>query len=226
MTRPRVLLSWSSGKDSAWALHTLRMQDEVDVVGLLTTVNETHERVAMHAVRRTVLKAQAQALGLPLIEATIPYPCSNEQYELVMRGVTERALRDGITHMAFGDLYLKEVRAYREEKLEGTGLKPIFPLWGMDTAALAKTIIEAGVLAHLTCVDPKQISPALVGTRFDHELLAALPETADPCGENGEFHTFVSAGPMFKAPVDIVVGERIERDGFHFADILLHSSSP
>lgn len=218
--KKRVLLSWSSGKDSAWTLHELRKQSDVEVVGLLTTVNETHDRVAMHAVRRELLLAQAEATGLPLWQVNIPSPCSNERYEEVMRQVVGRAGEEGITHMAFGDLFLEDIRAYRESRLEGTGLEPIFPLWQRPTLDLAREMIAGGLIAHLTCVDPKQVPQDLVGRRFDESLLSDLPQSADPCGENGEFHSFVSAGPMFRAPVEIQIGDTLERDGFWFADVV------
>lgn len=218
--RRRALLSWSSGKDSAWALHVLRTRHpEIEVVGLLTTVNATHERVAMHAVRRRLLHLQAEAAGVPLREVEIPSPCTNEQYEQAMGAAVEAALADSVDTMAFGDLFLEDIRAYREEKLAGTGLEPIFPLWGTPTDALADEMLAAGLGATITCVDPNQVPRELCGRAWDRELLAALPDGADPCGENGEFHTFVHAGPMFSAPVPIARGEVVERDGFVFADL-------
>ena len=218
--RRRALLSWSSGKDSAWTLHVLRTRHpEVELVGLLTTVNVTHERVAMHAVRRRLLRLQAAAAGLPVREVEIPSPCTNEQYEQAMGAAVEAALADGVDTMAFGDLFLEDIRAYREEKLAGTGLEPVFPLWGTPTDELADEMLAAGLAATITCVDPKQVSRELCGRDWDAELIAALPDSADPCGENGEFHTFVHAGPMFSAPVPITRGEVVERDGFVFADL-------
>ncbi|HEX9621230.1 MAG TPA: hypothetical protein VF989_13895 [Polyangiaceae bacterium] len=219
--RRRVLLSWSSGKDSAWALHVLRRTPGIDVVGLLTTVNESANRVAMHAVRAEVLNAQARAAGLPLWRAGIPERCSNEEYERVMRGVVERAKGDGITAMAFGDLFLEDVRRYREEHLRGTGIEPLFPLWGEPTGELARAMLDAGVGAFVTAVDPKQIDPSFVGRAWDPSFLAELPRGADPCGENGEFHSFVWRGPMLKAPVPVRVGETVARGGFVFADLVL-----
>jgi uncharacterized protein (TIGR00290 family) len=215
----RVLLSWSSGKDAAWALHTLRQTPDVAIVGLLTTLNGAHERVAMHAVRRSLLRAQAGAVGLPVREVDLPWPCSNDEYERIMAGVCAAAVADGVTHIAFGDLFLSDVRAYREERLRGTGLEPLFPLWGQDTAALAREMVGAGLQAVLTCVDPEQLDPACVGRAFDRNLLDALPAHVDPCGERGEFHTFVHAGPMFTHPLDVRVGELVERDGFWFVDV-------
>jgi uncharacterized protein (TIGR00290 family) len=218
--KPKALLSWSSGKDSAWALHVLRQLGEVDVVGLLTTINRVHDRVAMHAVRTELLRAQADAAGLPLWEVPIPSPCSNAEYEAAMAAAMERARRDGITHVAFGDLFLEDIRRYREEKLAGAGVLPLFPLWGEDTARLARTMIAGGLRATLTCVDPKQMPRALAGRDFDERLLAELPASVDPCGERGEFHSFAWAGPMFRAPVRVALGEIVERDGFVFADLL------
>ncbi len=218
--KPKTLLSWSSGKDSAWALHILRQRAEHDVVALLTTVNEPAERVAMHAVRRSLLRAQAEAAGLPVWEALIPSPCSNEQYEAVMRGVVERAQAEGITHVAFGDLFLEDIRAYRERQLSGTGIEPVFPLWQEPTDQLARTMIAAGLRAHVTCVDPRQLDARFAGRAYDSAFLAELPDGVDPCGENGEFHSFVSAGPMFREALSVRVGEVVERDGFVFADVL------
>jgi uncharacterized protein (TIGR00290 family) len=214
----RVLLSWSSGKDSAWALHTLRQTAGVEVVGLLTTLNEAFDRAAMHAVRRELLQAQARAVGLPLREVMLPWPCPNEEYERRMSAATKKARDDGVTHIAFGDLFLEDVRTYREEKLAGTGIEPIFPLWGRDTRQLATEMVDAGLRAVLTCVDPRHLDPAVVGAEF-HEVVSKLPEGVDPCGERGEFHTFVYSGPMFSYPLRIEVGERVERDGFWFADV-------
>jgi uncharacterized protein (TIGR00290 family) len=215
----RVLLSWSSGKDSAWTLYVLRQMPDVQVVGLLTTMNETFERVAMHAVRRQLLHAQANAAGLPMREVLLPWPCPNEEYERRMAAAVEAVRSEGVTHVAFGDLFLEDIRAYRESKLRGTGIDPLFPIWGRDTRELAGEMIAGGLRAVLTCVDPKQLDPSFVGREF-HEIVAALPAAVDPCGERGEFHTFTYAGPMFSKPLSIVVGEKVERDGFHFADVL------
>ena len=218
-TRPRALLAFSSGKDSAWALHVLRSAGELDVIGLFTTVNQVHDRVAMHAVRRELLRAQAESAGLPLWEVDIPSPCSNEEYEDAMRGLVRRALAHGVEVVAFGDLFLEDIRRYREERLKDTGLRPVFPLFGLATDALAREMIDGGLSAVLTCVDPKKLPKEFVGRRFDRELLAALPEGVAPCGENGEFHTFVTHGPMLRTPLDVAVGPVIERDGFVFADV-------
>jgi len=217
---PKVLLSWSSGKDSAWALHLLRKRKDIQVVGLLTTVNEVFERVAMHAVRTELLRAQAEAVGLPLWQVQLPCPCSNEEYERIMSQAMDRAGREGIAGVAFGDLFLEDVRRYREERMRGTGLEPLFPLWGLPTAELSRTMVAAGLKAHLTCVDPNQIGAAFAGRLYDDDLLNELPPSADPCGERGEFHTFVHDGPMFSRPLCVRAGEIVERDGFIFADML------
>jgi uncharacterized protein (TIGR00290 family) len=219
MSRPRVALSWSSGKDSAWTLHRLRQDPGIEVAALVTTVNAEFNRVAMHAVRQELLHAQAEAAGLPLIEVPIPYPCSNAEYESRMRTLIERLRGERIERMAFGDLYLADIRAYREQQLQGTGIAPLFPLWNEPTAALARNMIAGGLRAVLTCVDPKQLAPAFCGRRFDAELLDTLPTGVDPCGENGEFHSFACAGPMFRAPIAVEAGETVERDGFVFTDL-------
>ncbi len=211
-------LSWSSGKDSAWSLEMLRRGGEHQVTGLFTTVNAQFDRVAMHAVRRTLLEAQANAAGLPLHVIDIPYPCPNADYERIMGAFVAKAQAHGIVAMAFGDLFLADIRAYRERQLAGTGIAPLFPLWGRDTRALAAEMIDGGLVAHVTCVDPRKLDRAFAGRRFDHALLADLPAGIDPCGENGKFHTFVSAGPMFHAAVPVRAGEVVERDGFVFAD--------
>jgi uncharacterized protein (TIGR00290 family) len=218
--RRKVVLSWSSGKDSAWTLHLLRQDPRYEVVGLLTTVNTTHERVAMHSTRRSILEAQARAAGLPLRVIPLPWPCSNEIYEREMRGATEAILRDGATHIAFGDLFLDEIRDYRLKQLEGTGLDPIFPVWGAPTAPLARQMIDSRFHAVLTCVDPRKLPRSFAGRTFDHALLADLPPDVDPCGENGEFHTCVLAGPIFDQPISASVGEVVEREGFCFCDLV------
>lgn len=220
--RPRALLSWSSGKDCAWALHLLRERDEVDVVGLVTTFNEAVGRVAMHGVRMELVRAQAAAANLPLWEVPLPWPCSNDAYERRMVEVFARARVDDVRVFAFGDLHLADVRGYRERQLATTGIEAAFPLWGnpADTPGLARRMLAAGLGATLTCVDPRQLSPAFVGRNFDAALLADLPATVDPCGERGEFHTFCHAGPMFDAPIGIALGERVEREGFWFADLV------
>ena len=217
--KPRALLSWSSGKDSAWTLHVLRQQGEVDVVALLTTVNAVYDRVAMHAVRAELLRAQADAAGLPLWTVPIPSPCTNAEYEAAMSAALQRARGEGITVAAFGDLFLEDIRRYREEKLADTGLRPLFPLWGIPTDALARDMVAGGLRARLTCVDPRQLGAQFAGREFDAALLAELPPSADPCGERGEFHTFAYDGPMFRRPIAIESGEVVERDGFVFADL-------
>jgi uncharacterized protein (TIGR00290 family) len=216
---PKALLCWSSGKDSAWTLHVLRQRGEVEVVGLLTTINTAYERVAMHAVRVALLEAQADAVGLPLWQVPIPSPCSNQEYEAAMGKAIQRALDAGITAMAFGDLFLEDVRRYREQQLAGTGLTPIFPIWGLPTDTLARDMVAAGLRARLTCVDPKQLPASFAGREFDAALLADFPPEVDPCGERGEFHTFAYAGPMFRRPVPIQTGDIVARDGFVFADL-------
>ena len=221
--RAKALLSWSSGKDSAWALHTLRQKGDVEIVGLLTTINESADRVAMHAVRSELLRVQAAAAGLPLHAVGIPSPCSNEQYEAAMGAAIRRAQADGVTAMAFGDLFLEDIRRYRVEKLAGTGIEPLFPIWGIPTDRLARDMIVGGLRARLTCVDPKQLAPSFVARDFDSALLADLPAGVDPCGERGEFHSFAYAGPMFSEPIAIRSGEVVTRDGFVFADLLLGS---
>ena len=214
-------MSWSSGKDSAWALHVLRSDPAVEVAGLVTTVNAAFDRVAMHGVRREILERQALETGLPLHVIDLPWPCSNADYERLMGGFVGAQVAAGVEAMAFGDLYLEDVRRYREERLSGTGIMPLFPLWGRPTRALAEEMIDAGVVTHLATVDPRKIPKSLAGRRFDRALLADFPEGVDPCGENGEFHTCVSAGPMFKAAIPIVAGEVVERDGFVFADLAI-----
>lgn len=218
--KPKTVLSWSSGKDSAYSLHVLREQDEVEVVGLLTTINAEAGRVAMHAVRVELLRRQAEAAGLPLTIVELPHPCSNDEYQARMGAWVEQARREGVERVAFGDLFLEDIRAYRETQLAGTGLEPMFPLWGRPTPALAEEMLAAGIVAHLTCVDPRVLDEHFVGRRWDAELIAALPEGVDPCGENGEFHSFVSAAPCFGHDVAVRPGEVVERGGFVFADLL------
>jgi uncharacterized protein (TIGR00290 family) len=218
----KALLSWSSGKDSAWSLHVLRKRGEAEVVGLLTTVNEVYSRVAMHAVRVELLDAQANAVGLPLWKIPIPSPCSNAQYEAAMLAAIERAKSDGVNTFAFGDLFLEDIRRYREERLRETGVSPIFPIWALPTIELAREMIASGLRARVTCVDPKQLPPSFAGREFDAEFLADLPPGVDPCGERGEFHTFAYDGPMFRHRVPVQGGEIVERDGFVFADLLLN----
>jgi uncharacterized protein (TIGR00290 family) len=213
-------MSWSSGKDSTLALHEARTGSEVDVVGLLTTVNAEADRVAMHGVRRSLLESQARALGLPIHVVELPWPCTNEVYEERMAAAVAAAQGAGVEAMVFGDLYLEDIRRYREQALAGTGLTPVFPLWQRPTDHLAQHLLALGVRAVITCVDLQQVPGELSGRWYDEELLAELPAGVDPCGENGEFHTFVVDGPGFSRPLEIVLGETIERDGFVFTDVI------
>jgi uncharacterized protein (TIGR00290 family) len=217
----KILLSWSSGKDSAWALHLLRRQNPGAVQGLLTTVNEAVDRVAMHAVRRDVLEAQARAAALPLVVVPIPHPCPNEIYEERMRAAVAAAVAGGFTHVAFGDLFLENVRDYRVERLAGTGLEPLFPVWRIPTAALAEEMIAAGLRARIACVDTRILDASFVGREFDHRLLRDLPSGVDHCGENGEFHTCVCAGPIFGEPLTLERGEVVIREPFAWQDLRL-----
>ena len=215
----KTMISWSSGKDSAWMVHVLRQRSDVNLAGVLTTINGTAQRVAMHAVRLDVLQAQADALGLPLWPIPIPSPCPNETYERAMQEAVGRAVAEGFTHVAFGDLFLEDVRRYREDRLAGTGLQPLFPLFGADTAALAREMITGGLRARITCLNPDIVDRRFAGREFDAALLDDLPASVDPCGERGEFHTCAYAGPMFKRPVSIETGVTIERDGYVFTDV-------
>jgi uncharacterized protein (TIGR00290 family) len=216
----KTMLAWSSGKDSAWALHMLRQNPEIELVGLFSTVNEAFNRVAMHAVRLELLMKQAQCAGLPMDVINIPFPCTNQEYEDRMKSFIEKAKKEKIECIAFGDLFLEDVRKYREEKLAGTGIAPIFPLWGIPTPTLSKEMIRSGLKAVITSIDPNLIPAEFIGRQYNEVFLQQIPETVDPCGENGEFHTFAFAGPMFKEPINISVGEIVHRDGFVFADIM------
>ncbi|WP_438276814.1 ATP-binding protein [Nitrobacter sp.] len=220
MTRSQALISWSSGKDSAFALHEVRQTGAFDVVGALTTVNETFGRVSIHGVREEVLKSQLATAGLPANVVPIPHPCPNEVYEERMAAAMADAKRNGITHVIFGDLFLADIRAYREQKLAGTGIAPVFPLWGRPTAALAREMIANGLEARLVTVDRAKLDSSFAGRSFDQALLADLPAGIDPCGENGEFHTCVVAGPMFSHRIEVTSGEVVERDGFAYCDLL------
>jgi uncharacterized protein (TIGR00290 family) len=220
MTRPAALLSWSSGKDSAWALHVVRAAGELEVAGLLTTFNAAFDRVAMHGVREELVRRQAEAVGLPLWPVPLPWPCPNDAYESPMLDALESARKEGIGHVVFGDLFLSEIRRYREERMAASGLTPVFPLWGIDTGTLARKMIGAGQRATVVCVDPRQLDPGFAGREFDDAFLEELPYGADPSGENGEFHTFAWNGPAFRHPVAIERGEVVTRDGFVFADLL------
>jgi uncharacterized protein (TIGR00290 family) len=221
--RPKALIAWSSGKDSAWALHEARRAGDCEVVGALTTVTETFGRVSMHGVREDILAAQLEAAGLPSARVPIPFPCPNDVYEARMAAALSEAKARGVTQVIFGDLFLEDVRRYREEKLNGTGVMPMFPLWQRPTDALAREMIDAGVETYLVCVDLKQLHKDFAGRRFDRALLAQLPASADPCGEKGEFHSCVVAGPMFTRRIAVTVGETVERDGFAYADLMLMS---
>lgn len=214
----RTLVSWSSGKDCAWAIHLLRQQPDIEIVGLLTTVNAEFNRVAMHGTRRAILEAQASAARLPLWEIPLPWPCTNEIYEQRMADACRRIVAERINAIAFGDLFLRDVRAYRETQLKPTGIEPLFPLWEIPTGELARSMIAGGLRAKLVCVDSGQLDPAFAGRVFDADLLRDLPPTVDPCGENGEFHSCVYDGPMFFNPVALEAGEVVNRDGFIYAD--------
>ncbi|MBO4222926.1 adenine nucleotide alpha hydrolase [Bradyrhizobium neotropicale] len=221
MPRPKALISWSSGKDSAFALHEVMQAGEFEVVGALTTVTETLERVAIHGVRQQILCAQCEAAGLPQRIVPIPQPCPNDVYEARMGEAVAQAVAEGITHVIFGDLFLADIRAYREQKLVGTGITPIFPLWERPTPALAQVMIASGLEAYLATVDLKRLPAEFAGRRFDAQLLADLPDGVDPCGENGEFHTCVVAGPMFSHRIAVSAGERVERDGYAYCDLVI-----
>jgi len=220
MQRPQALIAWSSGKDSAWALHEARRAGDYDIVGALTTVNDAFSRVAMHGVRQELLMAQIEAAGLEPIIVRIPYPCTNEIYERQMAAAMDAAKARGVTHIIFGDLFLEDIRAYREEKLAAIGMTAVFPLWRRPTDALARDMIAGGIEAHLATVDLRKLPAGFAGKRFDQGLLDVLPANTDPCGENGEFHSFVSAGPMLSRKIPVRVGETVERDGFAYADLL------
>jgi uncharacterized protein (TIGR00290 family) len=217
---PKAWLAWSSGKDSAWALHRVRQSGDFEIVALLTTINRTNARVAMHAVRENLLELQVAETGLPLVKVPIPAGCVNEEYERAMAAAMERARAEGVFHVVFGDLFLEDIRAYREKQLARCGMTGIFPLWGRDTRRLAEEMLGGGLSAHLTCVDPVKLHNSFAGREFSRELVEALPLDVDPCGENGEFHTFANAGPMFRHSIPVAAGEIVERDGFVFADLL------
>jgi uncharacterized protein (TIGR00290 family) len=222
MPKPKLLLSWSSGKDCAWTLHLLRQKNEYEIAGLLTTFSEADTCVAMHRVRPELVDAQAAAARLPLTRVQIPWPCSNAEYERRMADLCTKVKAQGVTQIAFGDLFLEEIREYRVKKLAGTGLTPVFPLWGIpqDTPRLAREMIGAGLRATLTVVDLKKLPSSFAGSEFNADLLAELPAGVDPCGENGEFHTFCHTGPMFSKPIRIECGKASERDGFYYTDLL------
>jgi uncharacterized protein (TIGR00290 family) len=217
--RRKTLLSWSSGKDSAWALYMLRQDPDVDVVALICTVNKEFDRVAMHGVKVELVREQAKNAGLPLWTVQIPYPCSNEEYDGAMTSLIDEAKTDSIEYLAFGDLFLEEVRRYREERLKDTGITPLFPLWGMSTKQLSKKMINGGLKAVITCIDPKRLSREFVGREYNECFLDDLPVGIDSCGENGEFHSFAFDGPMFHKPIGLSLGKVVDRDGFVFADL-------
>jgi uncharacterized protein (TIGR00290 family) len=221
-----ILLSWSSGKDSAWALHLLSKLPGVRVTALFTTFNTGADRVAMHAVRRALVQEQAAAVDLPLWPVELPWACTNLDYENLLTPIFQRAIEEGITAVAFGDLFLEDIRAYRERQLAGTGLKPLFPLWQLPTPALAADMIAAGVRAKITCLDPTKLDRSFAGRDFDSQFLNDIPGTVDPCGENGEFHTFVYESPVFKRPISVKTGEIVERDKFIFADVYSVAHTP
>jgi uncharacterized protein (TIGR00290 family) len=220
----RVLLSWSSGKDCAWALHLLRQQPDIEVVGLLTTINAQLDRVAMHGTRRSILEAQAASAGLPLWQIPLPWPCSNEVYDRRMSDACSRAVSEGVTAIAFGDLFLREIRAYREAQLKQTGLEPLFPLWEVPTDELARKMISGGLCAKVVCVDSRQLNPVFAGREYDLQFLADLPSEVDPCGEKGEFHSCVYEGPMFSRAIPLEQGETLNREGFIYSDFDLAAS--
>jgi len=222
--KPKAIVSWSSGKDSAFALQAVRDSGAFEIAGLLTTLTREFERVSMHGVREQILDRQAAALGLPCIKVLIPSPCPNEVYEERMRTAMNELRNDGVTHVIFGDLFLEDLRRYREQRLAEVGVQGVFPLWRRDTRELANEMIASGVRAHLACIDPRRLDRSFAGRVYDAQLLADLPPDVDPCGENGEFHTVVTAGPMFAAPIDVERGEVVERDGFVFADVVLKDS--
>jgi uncharacterized protein (TIGR00290 family) len=218
--QPKAWLAWSSGKDSAWALHTVRQRGDFEIVALLTTINRTHARVAMHAVRESLVEMQAAATGLPLVKVSISALSKNEDYEQAMSEAMARRKAEGVLHVVFGDLFLEDIRAYRRQHLASCGMTGVFPLWRRETRQLADEMLAGGLSAYLTCVDPAKLDPSFAGCRFDRALLEALPRGVDPCGENGEFHTFADAGPMFRCPIPVMAGEIVKRDGFVFADLL------
>ena len=220
MTIKKTLLSWSSGKDSAWTFHVLRQRSDVEVVGLMTTVNQVYQRISIHAVRLELLQRQAEAAGLPLYQISLPYPCTNADYEAAMERFIGQAKQDGIECMAFGDLFLADIREYREARLAGTGITPLFPIWQTPTDKLATQMIDSGLRAVVTCVDPQKLPASFAGRQFNQQFLTDLPVHVDPCGERGEFHTFAFDGPMFRSAVEIEVGEICEREGFVYADVL------
>lgn len=220
MKKRKTLVSWSTGKDSAWALHVLQNDPSIDVVGLVCTTNEKFDRVAVHGVRIELLKQQAESANLPLYTIPIPYPCNNDEYVSAMKSFISDAKKQGVEHLAFGDLFLRDVRSYRENLLKETGITPLFPIWGCSTKMLSKQMISSGLKAIITCINPKQIAKEFVGREFNESFLNDIPENVDPCGENGEFHSFAFEGPMFQNPIKVILGETVFRDDVYFADLL------
>jgi uncharacterized protein (TIGR00290 family) len=216
----KALIAWSSGKDSAWALYEARRSGELEIVGALTTVTHEFCRVSMHGTREELLAAQLEAARLPAVVVRIPFPCPNEIYEREMAAALNEAKRAGVSHVVFGDLFLEDIRAYRESRLAEIGITPVFPLWHRPTATLAREMIDGGLEGYLVCVDRKKLPASFAGRKFDRALLDSLPADIDPCGENGEFHSFVTAGPMLEHAIEVAVGETVERDGFAFADLM------
>jgi uncharacterized protein (TIGR00290 family) len=218
----RVVLSWSSGKDSAWTLYQLQQSEDIEIIGLLTTINSEFNRVAMHAVREELLEVQADAADLPLFKVPLPWPCSNAEYEHAIKEAFETLrVKHDVTHIAYGDLFLEDVRQYRIDLMKESKLSPLFPIWKMPTRELAEEMITAGLAAYLTCIDPKQLSANFAGHQFDADFLSTIDDSVDACGENGEFHTYVYAGPMFESKISVQVGETVNRDGFIFTDLML-----
>ena len=219
--RKKALVSWSSGKDSAWTLHVLRQSNEYEIVGLLTTINSNFDRVAMHGVRRELVEAQAMAAGVPLWKVPLPWPCSNQEYEAAMGAACAKAIDAGVQAVAFGDLFLEDVRQYREDRMHGIGLAPVFPLWKIDTLKLIHEMWAGGLRSRIVCLDPKKLPASCAGRDLDQQLLDEFPAGIDPCGENGEFHTFVYDGPMFAEAIAVQNGVTVTRDGFVFTDLCL-----
>jgi uncharacterized protein (TIGR00290 family) len=218
--KKKTLLSWSSGKDSSWTLHVLKQRDDVEIVGLFCTINRKFERAAMHAVRIELIKRQASSAELPVQFIELPHPCTDAEYRAIMGEFIDRVSHQGIEYIAFGDLFLEDIRSYRENNLADTGITPIFPIWGMETTTLSKEMVDSGLRAVITCVDPNKLDPEFIGREYDQAFLEQLPDTVDPCGENGEFHSFAFGGPMFKEQIEVRLGETVTRDGFVFADLL------
>lgn len=219
-TRFRAILSWSSGKDSAMSLFSVLKSNEFEILALLTTVSDQFHRVSMHGVREELLNQQAASLGLPIEKVHVPYPCPNAVYEQKMSTFLTSYKCKGLTHVIFGDLFLEDVRRYREEKLSQIGITAVFPLWKENTSKMARSMLKLGFRAVVTCVDMKKLDPTFAGRYYDESFLDELPSSVDPCGENGEFHTFVIDGPIFKNRIEITVGKSVMRDGFQFVDIL------